>query len=158
MTRRYSNPGRPSKWNAEPILYFAYGSNMNPERMEQRCPGAVGLGYAVLSNYCLTERLYADIDTAVGDEVHGVLYLITPTHLAMLDRYEGCPHVYRRSWLEVEWQGYVYKAATYEMTLITKMARLKKPFSEEYREICSAGADFHKIPNAFRTIVRRKKK
>lgn len=44
------------------ILYFAYGSNMEPVRMAWRCPGAYPLGRAVLRNYKLTERLYADID------------------------------------------------------------------------------------------------
>ena len=144
--------------NAEPILYFAYGSNMNRERMEQRCSGAVDLGHAVLPNYRLAERLYADIDTAAGREVHGVLYLLTPVHLAMLDRFEGYPYIYRRSWLEVEWRGFVYKAVTYEMTLSTKMARRKKPFPEGYRQLCSSGADFHNIPNAFKIPARRKKK
>ncbi len=45
-----------------PILYFAYGSNMNPFRMAQRCPGATALGVAIQRNYQIAERLYADID------------------------------------------------------------------------------------------------
>lgn len=144
--------------SAEPILYFAYGSNMSPERMEQRCPGAITLGHAVLPHYRLAERLYADIDLEKDSMVHGVLYLVTPLHLALLDRYEGYPQIYRRGWLEVVWQNYVYKALTYEMTPATKLARWELPFSQEYREICSAGADFHKIPNAFKKTTRRRKK
>ena len=140
--------------SAEPILYFAYGSNLNPRRMELRCPGAVALGYAVLPYYRLAERLYADIDMDTESEVHGVLYLITPAHLAMLDSYEGYPQVYRRSWLEVKWRNLVYKAVTYEMTPGTKLARWKMPYPPEYRMICSEGARFHRIPNAFKS--RRK--
>ena len=48
------------------ILYFAYGSNMEPVRMTRRCLGAYPLGRAVLRNYKLTERLYADIDFLEG--------------------------------------------------------------------------------------------
>lgn len=43
-----------------PILYFAYGSNMNPFRMAT--PGATALGVAIQRNYQIAERLYADID------------------------------------------------------------------------------------------------
>lgn len=148
----------PPRRSAEPVLYFAYGSNMNPRRMAERCPGAVSLGHAVLTHYRLAERLYADIDPEKGGEVHGVLYLISPANLAMLDLYEGYPQVYRRSWLEVEWRGYVYKAVTYEMTPATKLARWELTFSPEYRLICSKGATLNKIPNAFKITTRRKKK
>ena len=61
--------------NQTPLLYFAYGSNQNKRRAARRIPGAVDLGVAVLPNYRLTERLYADIDFCEGAEVFGVLYL-----------------------------------------------------------------------------------
>ena len=63
--------------NQTPLLYFAYGSNQNKRRAARRIPGAVDLGVAVLPNYRLTERLYADIDFCEGAEVFGVLYLGT---------------------------------------------------------------------------------
>ena len=44
--------------------YFAYGSNLLPERLFQRCPTAVPYAPAILPNYRLTERLYADVDYA----------------------------------------------------------------------------------------------
>ena len=90
------------------ILYFAYGSNMEPVRMARRCPGAYPLGRAVLRNYKLTERLYADIDFLEGVSVSGFLYLITERHLKSLDAYEGYPKVYRRMWLDVEFRGETY--------------------------------------------------
>ena len=40
-----------------PILYFAYGSNMNPFRMAQRCPRTTPLGVGILRNYRGAERL-----------------------------------------------------------------------------------------------------
>ena len=43
-------------------LYFAYGSNLNVLQMAQRCPDSVGISPAVLSDYKLVERSYADIE------------------------------------------------------------------------------------------------
>ena len=132
-----------------PILYFAYGSNMHPARMARRCPGAITVGVGVLRNHRLTERLYADIDFQEGREVHDVLFLITERHLRSLDAHEGYPKVYRRMWLDVEFDGGVYQALTYEMTAETKAARDGKPYPEEYRMLCSAGARYHHVKNAF---------
>ena len=138
-----------------PILYFAYGSNMNPLRMGQRCPGATTLGVATLRNYQIAERLYADIDFEEGAEVEGVLYLITERHLRSLDAREGYPKVYRRIWVPIEFNGETYLAVTYEMTFMTKAARRGKRYSEEYRKLCSEGARFYRVKNNFTT--RRKK-
>ena len=138
-----------------PILYFAYGSNMNPIRMAQRCPGATPLGVGILRNYQIAERLYADIDFLEGGEVHGVLYLITKQHLRSLDAREGYPKVYRRMWLPVEFNGETYLAVTYEMTIATKAARSGRMYPEEYQRICSEGARFYRVKNSF--TARRKK-
>ena len=102
------------------FLHFAYGSNMNPARMAKRCPGAIALGGAVLLNHRLAERLYADIDFVSGATVEGVLYLIPEANLARLDACEGYPKVYRRLWLEVEYDGGIYQAITCEMSRLTK--------------------------------------
>lgn len=137
------------------ILYFAYGSNMELVRMAWRCPGAYPLGRAVLRNYKLTERLYADIDFLEGGSVSGFLYLITECHLKSLDAYEGYPKVYRRMWLDVEFKRETYQAVTYEMTAETKLARNGLSYPEEYRKICSAGAKFRHVKNQF--VKRRTK-
>ena len=132
------------------FLYFAYGSNMNPARMAKRCPGAIALGGAVLLNHRLAERLYADIDFVSGSTVEGVLYLISEANLTRLDVCEGYPKVYRRLWLEVEFDGGIYQAITYEMSRWTKFIRRSKRYPEEYRKICSFGADYYGIKNNFK--------
>ena len=48
--------------NPDTYLYFAYGSNMNPERIRQRIPDARPVGRATLKGWRLVERLYADIE------------------------------------------------------------------------------------------------
>ena len=137
------------------ILYLAYGSNMLPERMMRRCPGATALGVAILRNYRLAERLYADIDFQEGAEVHGVLFLISEQNLRSLDAREGYPKVYRRMWLPVEFNSETYLAVTYEMTAATKAARHGKRYPEEYRKICSEGARFYHVKNSFTTKRKR---
>ena len=131
------------------FLYFAYGSNMNPARMAKRCPGAIDLGGAVLHNHRVTERLYADIDFAEDEETQGVLYVITEEHLRKLDRFEGYPSVYRRIWVDVEFEDCTYQAVTYEMAWQTKIARDRIRYPEEYRLLCSTGARVHNIKNNF---------
>ena len=65
--------------------YFAYGSNLLPARLLQRCPTAVPYAPAILPNYHLTERLYADVDYAPGKQVHGFVYLLRAHDVARLD-------------------------------------------------------------------------
>ncbi len=139
-----------------PILYFAFGSNMFAPRMQSRCPRAIALGVATLPNYTLVERQYADIQFFEGKNVHGVLYMITEQHLKSLDVHEGYPMTYKRYWVEVIFKGEKYSALVYEMTEATKAKRNGIPYTEEYRKICSDGADFHKVPNKFKRTKTKK--
>lgn len=134
------------------IHYFAYGSNMNPTRMQERCPGAVALGKALLRNYRLAERLYADIDFEKGAETGGVLYSVSTEHLQNLDYYEGCPDVYKRILVDVECDGQIYQAIAYEQTLETKTRRTGKLYDKTYQKICSGGADYYGVKNGFSAV------
>ena len=90
-------------------MYFAYGSNLSQAQMGVRCPMAKGLGVAVLEGHRLSFTAFsrgwdggvADVVEAVGDEVWGFLYEITPEDLSALDRYEGYPNYYNRRLLPV---------------------------------------------------------
>lgn len=131
--------------------YFAYGSNMNTDQMlKERCPGAMDLGGAVLRDYELRERRYADIDRAPGKVVHGVLYRITDEHLSTLDRKEGRRiGIYDRHEVEVEQNGTRFIAWVYELTPEAKESRKSQAYAEGYPEKCSQGAKEHQIPDAF---------
>ena len=54
-------------------LYFAYGSNINLDQMEYRCPDASVVGPVVLDNYELLFRSsgVATIAPKEGGRVHG---------------------------------------------------------------------------------------
>ena len=130
-------------------LYFAYGSNLLPSRMFRRCPRAIPVGPAVLPNYRIAERLYADVDYQPGGRVAGFLYLLRAADVAVLDRYEGYPAVYKRYTVDVYMDDTAYPALVYEMTGETKRIRDGKPYPEEYRRVCRDGARIHGIENNF---------
>jgi cation transport regulator ChaC len=92
--------------------YFAYGSNMNPARMQAR---GVQVSEAVagrLSGYALCfdkravdrdpGRAYANIRYQRDGVVEGVLYrLAEPDEIAKLDPFEGTPIYYSRERLPI---------------------------------------------------------
>lgn len=82
-------------------VYLAYGSNLNLEQMEYRCPYAVPLGTAVLEGYRLLFRggkgsAVATVEPEDGCSVPVLLWEITPRDEHALDIYEGWPRLYRK--------------------------------------------------------------
>ncbi len=79
------------------MLYFAYGSNLDPGQMASRCPSARGLFRACLPDHRLDFTYFstrwaggsADVVQHFGDRVWGILYELDPDELARLDRFEG---------------------------------------------------------------------
>lgn len=72
-------------------LYFAYGSNMAPSVMAERCPGARPVGRAQLQGwrFHITARGSASIVPEAQGVVHGVLWRCDVAHIHRLDGYEG---------------------------------------------------------------------
>ena len=75
----------------EKPLYFAYGSNINLDQMQYRCPDATVYGQAVLDNYDLRFRGsgVATVEPKEGACVYGLLWELTDKCEASLDRYPG---------------------------------------------------------------------
>lgn len=87
-----------------PVVYFAYGSNLHPDRMEQRCPGAVPLGTAELDNHrvVIGDRGVATIIPHAGCTTIGVCWQLQAGHETALDRAEGVAlDLYRRVLIDV---------------------------------------------------------
>ena len=76
------------------MQYFAYGSNMNHDHMQQHCPGIISIRKLRLEGFRLVFNYHADIIPTVGCSVHGGLWQITEAHEKALDRYEGYPDYY----------------------------------------------------------------
>lgn len=92
------------------MKYFAYGSNMNPQRMKDRRIRFTSRIPASLPGYSLrfnkvasrnSQEGFANIVPAVNDVVEGVLYDIYDADLQKLDEYEGYPEHYDRQKLTV---------------------------------------------------------
>ena len=118
--------------------------------MAERCPGAVGISPAVLQGYRLVERTHADIEPSgnSSDCVNGALYEITEKDLAALDRYEAYPEYYiRKEVMVTDCAGVFHRALVYMMN--EKYCGQQTPYAASYRRICSQGAEFWGIPNAF---------
>lgn len=98
------------------MKYFAYGSNMNPERMRQRRINFSKREWAVLKGWRLEfnkmassnpNEGYANIVRAniTRDSVEGILYEISGEDIKNLDRYEGYPNHYDKINVKLELNG-----------------------------------------------------
>lgn len=92
-------------------LYFAYGSNLNINRMLKRCPTAQPIGVGTLEGYILVfqnnnkGKIVANLMKENASEVPGVVYHMSDNDLQKLDRYEGHPYVYRRTTVPIDTEG-----------------------------------------------------
>lgn len=87
-------------------FYVAYGSNLNIEQMEYRCPDASIVGKGVIENYALKYRgsktgSYATVIKEKGKQVPVVVWKISPQDEMHLDRYEGFPTFYYKRKVKV---------------------------------------------------------
>ena len=91
--------------------YFAYGSNMNRERVRQRAMPFVAAIPARLEGYTLVfdkvareqgDAAHANITPCQGAWVEGVLYeLVDPASILVMDRFERTPVNYSREVVQV---------------------------------------------------------
>ena len=130
------------------MLYFAYGSNMHPAQMRQRCPGCTLVGAAKLRDYRLVfsrpfaawdGRGVADIERCPGGLVEGVLWDITEGHRDALDAYEQYPTEYTRADVTVE---------TVDGRAVVAIAYVARPLGtfrpgRRYRDALVEGARAH---------------
>lgn len=101
--------------------YFAYGSNMNGARMQQRGMQVVAARPGWMRNVRLVFNkraadqdgiAYANIAYAPGDRVEGVLYeLANPDEIVRMDPFEGAPRRYSRDMFPIETPGNLQQAA-----------------------------------------------
>jgi len=78
------------------IPYVAYGSNMNLDQMNYRCPDAVLVGRGTLPDWRLVFRNVADIEPVEGRMTPITSWLVSKDDLDALDAYEGYPSLYYR--------------------------------------------------------------
>lgn len=108
-------------------LYIAYGSNLNLEQMQRRCPTAEVVGTTTLRNWRLWFRgsshsAVATIERGQGFHVPVLVWRLQPQDELALDRYEGWPTLYRKDRLRLTLNGQRVYAMVYLMN------RLGRPY------------------------------
>ena len=92
------------------MKYFAYGSNMNPERMKQRGIKFTQREWAILKNWRLEfnkkasrnlKEGYANIVRDNNEAVEGILYEISEENVKKLNKWERYPIHYDRTTVKV---------------------------------------------------------
>jgi cation transport regulator ChaC len=135
------------------MLYFAYGSNMDPVQMSDRAPGGRAIGAARLAGWRLTFTRdspgwgggVGHIEHDRGDEVWGVLWEVTSADLAALDDYEGvAAGAYVRATVAVEHDGVERDALVY----VAVPRGFKQP-SKRYVDALVRGAEAHGVPETY---------
>ena len=90
--------------------YLAYGSNLNVCQMRRRCPNATILGTAKLAGWELLFKgsktgSYLTIEPCEGGSVPVVIWEVTESDEAALDRYEGFPAFYYKKDIRLQYKG-----------------------------------------------------
>ena len=140
-------------------LYFAYGSNLSVEQMQERCPDSQPWRTAHLAGYRLafgntSSYRKGGVATILpdgnGHHTQGLLYRLSNADLAKLDNWEAYPKRYDRFRPElIDADGVVHSAWTYWL----KDYSPNSP-SEEYLGIIKAGYKTHglDLENLFRAM------
>ena len=134
------------------VVYFAYGSNMDFKRLEERGISFEFMGVGILENYELqfnkiaknkTGIGYANVVNKQGSKVEGLLYSID--NIQILDRFEGFPEHYLKENLSIyhlnkRIEAIVYVAAPDKIGLnlmpekayLNRLLAAKQYLSQEY--------------------------
>ena len=140
--------------------YFAYGSNLDPERKEQRTGEIRSARHSRLTGYRFAFNKLgkngsgkANIIPDEASEVWGVVYRCSQDTMRTLDRYEGVPDQYVRHIVRVVLDsGEELEAAAY----IARAERVReglKPDSSYLAHILT-GARHHQLPTDYIKMIK----
>ena len=90
--------------------YIAYGSNLNIRQMRMRCPSARIIGTSEIPDYELLFKgsktgSYLTIEECEKGTVPVVIWEVTASDEAALDRYEGFPNFYYKKDIRLQYRG-----------------------------------------------------
>ena len=148
-------------WNTTPVLH--YGSNLNPERLQQRCPDWDGEGCVVqlegwswaIDKEAWRDPLYgyAGIQPCSGAVTWGVVTHHTAADLAALDKAEGVDDDYyhQQQVLVRSHCGATFEALAYVPYDHRRRSGLRTDSS--YRRHILSGLNHWDLPVAWRTAV-----
>jgi len=140
------------------LYYFAYGSNMDWQQMQRRCPSARFVCIGRLPDYrfaiarhsrlrnCGTANIIAD----PCSEVWGIVYDINAEDLAKLDSFEDG---YRREHVVVSAQRNGHGALEVLVYIAPLEENAPLP-NRQYRQHLLDGAVHWRLPKAYRTMLQ----
>lgn len=140
----------------EPVIYFAYGSNMLTARLRERMPSCQPCGVATLPGHTLRFHKRSKdgsgkcnaLATGDGDSVIGVLFSFDPAERAALDKAEGVGNGYERAIVTIiNGEGHRRKVLTY-LADGGHVDDALKPYSW-YKALVLAGAAEHDLPDDY---------
>lgn len=141
-------------FSSERAFYFAYGSNMCGWHMAERIRSAKLIGVARLKDYIWCCNKLGKDGTAKANlmdqesaSVWGVLYSIKAKQWKRLDQIENG---YQRIEIDVDCQGEMRRAYTYQSSLITHHAP-----SDLYMSLVIDGLLEHKMSADYVSEIRR---
>lgn len=145
------------------MLYFAYGSNMDEQRMKSpdRCPSAKFIFKALLPGHRLafTRRTSAgtgaaDIRRDAASSVWGAVYDITDSDRSQLDAREGVGlGAYRPIEVLVHPDGDFVREAKVLTYVVCNPEQAHQPPSREYLGYLLDGAERWGLPEEYRTLI-----
>lgn len=150
----------------EPILYFAYGSNLNTGQMRERCPSATVAFKARAEGWRLCFPRYsenraggvASLEPADSSTAWGVIYSLTWEDWEALNRREGfqpgrpcAENTY--CWVSL----HVLDEAGQSHEVGTYLANTKRDYrpSRKYLSLITSGAKEHGFPGDYRTLLEQ---
>jgi len=126
--------------------YIAYGSNLNIEQMNYRCPGARVVGTGVILGYTLLFKgslsgSYLTIEKCEHGQVPVAVWKVNEEHEKALDRYEGYPNFYYKTEMEIDIVGIKTKKKYHKKAFVYIMHENRKVGvpSNYYFDVCADG-------------------
>ncbi|RWQ30026.1 gamma-glutamylcyclotransferase family protein [Mesorhizobium sp.] len=146
------------------MLYFAYGSNLDPGQMKARCNKADVVGIAVLRDHELCfPRLsktrkcgVSSVIPSAGKHTWGVVYKLWPKDADALDRHEGFKigrDASLNSYNRVEISVLINDVATTVNTYIATPQDNPPLPSVAYLRHIRQGARHHKLPDDYVALL-----
>jgi len=136
------------------IYYFAYGSNMNPEQMENRCPRNHKLlrkGTLEGWEFFINSRGVANIIMSENTNVYGLIFEISDRCLNCLDMHEGYPRIYQRDDLPIKFKRESLNAWVY---IDKNFIQVGRPRTNYLEPIIDAAIKFN-FPGAYITHLQK---
>jgi hypothetical protein len=149
------------------MIYFAYGTDINPAQMAERCPGHRSLGVVRLPEYRLWFPRFsrtwncasASITPSPNDTVFGVLYDVPPIEVATLHYQfgydpEGRAEFNRHELHEVTVLRVGGSEPVKAMTYVAVPDGTKALPSAAYIDAIIDGARYHGLPRAYLVVLK----